>query len=149
MASSLIAVPALTKVLLQTFLVGFTSGETIRRMRGTFVTVGTSGFYYHGAVGAFIANDTAIVAGVGSLLDPVTDVGDDAWLWYHSFHGGPSTAGEPGSAGQGGGQVVEIDSKAMRRLDNGYTLAIVVANSSATQTFSIALLVRVLGSEAS
>jgi len=75
----------------------------------------------------------------------VTDVEDDAWLWYQSFHGAGSSLG--GGAGPGGiTQVIEIDSKAMRRIETGYTLAFVVANSSATQSFSIALAVRLLSS---
>ena len=148
-ATGLTLVPAVTKVLLATAVPDFTSGETIRRLRGTFLVKGAEAFFYHGALGAFIANDTAVAAGVASLLDPVTDVGDDAWLWYQSFHGGPATAGEPGSAGQSGAQVYSIDSKAMRRMQPGFTLVFVVANSSASVDFSVALSVRALGSESS
>ena len=145
-----VSVPALTKVLLATATPDFDSGETVRRMRGTFiVSAATAGLFYHGAVGAFIANDRAVIAGVASLLDPVTDVQDDAWLWYHSFHGGALTVGEPGSAGTNAAQVFEIDSKAMRRMARGFTLVFVVGNSSAASGFQIALSVRVLGSESS
>ena len=148
-AVGLVAVPGGTKVLLATAVPEFISGETIRRMRGTFMTVSATALIYHGAIGAFIANDTAVAAGVASLLDPVMDVADDAWLWYHSFHGGSFAAGEPGLAGDSASQVVEIDSKAMRRMDNGYSLVFVVANGTPANAFNIALSVRVLGSEAS
>ena len=146
-ASALTTVTAATKVLLATIVPEFVSGETIRRMRGTLYVKGTEASSFHGACGVFVANDTAIAAGVASLLDPVTDVEDDAWFWYQSFHGGGST--EPGSAGVGGGQVLEIDSKAMRRVSTGYAVAIVVANASSTQDFAVALSLRALGSEAS
>ena len=146
-ATALTAVPAATKVLLAVLVLVFVSGETIRRMRGTFYTKASEVSSYHGAIGAFVANDTAIAAGVASLLDPVTDVADDAWMWYQSFHGGGTAT--PGSAGDQAGQVWEVDSKAMRRVETGYSLVIVVANSTSAVDFSCALSFRALGSEAS
>ena len=147
MAAGLVPVAASTKVLVAALSPEFVSGETIRRMRGTLAVTATSAFFFHGAIGAFVANDAALTAGVGSLLDPVTDVAEDAWFWYQSFHGGAFTA--EGSAGSGSAQVMAIDSKAMRRVEMGYSVAFVVANGSAVSTFSIALSLRVLGSEAS
>ena len=146
-AIGLTAVPALTKVLLTTATPEFVSGETIRRIRGTFYTKAAELASYHGAIGAFVANNTAVAAGVASLLDPVSDVEDDAWMWYESFHGGGTASA--GSAGDNAGQVRIIDSKAMRRVDDGYTLVFVVANSTTMVDFNIALSLRALGSEAS
>jgi len=146
-ATGPVAVPALTKVLLALFLPSFPSGETMRRFRGTFYVFGTSVANFHGAVGSFVANDTAIAAGVASLLDPVTDVASDAWFWYQSFHGGGNA--DPGSAGADSSQVYTIDSKAMRRVDRGYQVAVVVANAAAATAFSVAYSARLLGSEAS
>ena len=148
-ATAPIGVPALTKVLIAVAGPTFPTGTTVRRMRGTFYVFGTSVGNFHGAVGSFVANDTAIGVGVGSLLDPVTDVSDDAWFWYQSFHGGGNGADSSGSAGADSSQVLTIDSKAMRRVDRGYSVVFVVGNSSAVQTFSVALSVRVLGSAAS
>ena len=143
-ATGLSAVPALSKLLLASFTSDFVSGETIRRMRGTLL-VNTVAAGFHGAIGAYVANTVAIAAGVGSLLDPVTNVSDDAWFWYQSFGGITGN----GSAGGGGAQLLSIDSKAMRRVETGYAVVFVVANSSATLAYSVALLVRLLGSEAS
>jgi len=149
-ATGVVSIPAVTKVLLATFVPEFTSGETIRRLRGTFfVHSNTATGTAHGAIGAFIANDTAVAAGVASLLDPVTDVQDDAWLWYHSFHLGTNATTSPGSAGAQSAQVYMIDSKAMRKLSTGFTMVFVGANSHATNGFSLALSVRALGSESS
>ena len=143
-ATAQVFVPASTKVLLQTIVPEFVSGETIRRLRGSVFVQG--GVFYTGAIGAFVANDLAIAAGAASLLDPVTDVNDDAWFWYQSFQGdgsGPS----PGSAGNLGGQMLIIDSKAMRRVETGFQVAIMVANGSAVTTFFVSVSVRALGSE--
>jgi len=123
------------------------AGETIRRMRGTLFVRAADVGTFHGAIGAFVANNTAIAAGVASLLDPVTDVADDAWFWYQSFGGGGSA--DPGSAGPSSSQVLSIDSKAMRRVADGFAIVFVVANSSGATAFNIALSLRTLGSEAS
>ena len=112
-ATGITTVPALTKVLLAIFTPDFTSGETIRRLWGTFFVRSATAATYHGAVGSFVANDVAIAAGVASLLDPVTNVADDAWYWYQSFSGSNSNAGEPGGAGARASQLLEIDSKSM------------------------------------
>lgn len=147
-ATGMVSVPAVTKVLLATFIPAFPTGETIRRLRGTFMVRALEvGFTFHGAIGAFIANDTAVSAGVASLLDPVTDVQDDAWLWYQSFHGAGAATGEPGSAGSNAAQVYTIDSKAMRKMEVGFTTVVVVANASGSEDFQIALSMRALGSE--
>jgi len=141
-----IAIAGNTKVLLASFTPDFVSGETLRRMRGTFFVQGAGVGLYHGAVGAYVANNTAIAQGVASLLDPDTNVADDAWTWYRSFSG---DSGAAGSAGADGAQLLEIDSRSMRRIETGYGLVFVVANSNASLSFNVTLSVRVLGSEAS
>ena len=145
-APAFVTVPALTKVLIQSFGPEFVSGETVRRMRGTVVVKapGTGG--YHGAIGCYVASNLALAAGVGSLLDPVTNVDDDVWMWYQSFagHGAGS-----GSAGANGAQLLEIDSKSMRRVSTGMQLVFVTANSNVGLSYEIAFSVRLLGSEAS
>ena len=148
-AAGITVVPALSKILMAFATPEFPSGETIRRIRGTLFVRSATSATFHGAIGAFIANDTAIAAGVASLLDPVTNVADDAWLWYQSFHGSNSNAGEPGGAGARASQVYPIDSKAMRRMDIGFAVVFVVANASVANSFEVALSLRVLGSEAS
>ena len=142
-AAAQTTVPTATKVLLTTIVPEFVSGETIRRLRGTLFVQGA--LFYSGAIGAFVANDLAIAAGAGSLLDPVTDVQDDAWFWYQSFQGdgsGPS----PGSAGNLGGQLLMVDNKAMRRVETGFQVAFMVANAGAN-LLTISLSLRALGSE--
>jgi len=141
-----VTVAALTKVLLFSFIPDFVSGETLRRIRGTLAVQATIAGNYNGAVGAYVAGINAVAAGVGSLIDPVTDVDDDAWVWYQSFAG--FGAGD-GQAGALGGQMFPIDNKAMRRVETGYTLVFVAANANAVVGLNVALSFRVLGSEAS
>ena len=145
-AGSATLIAGSTKVLLASFTPDFVSGETVRRMRGTLFVQGAGVGLYHGAIGAYVANNAAISVGVGSLLDPVTNVADDAWMWYRSFSG---DSGAAGAAGADGAQLLEIDSKAMRRIETGFALVFVVTNANASLTFNVALSVRVLGSEAS
>ena len=146
-ASTFTSVPALTKVLLTFISPEFVSGETIRRFRGTLFVAGSSATSYHGAIGAFVAGNNAITAGVASLIDPVTDVSDDAWMWYQSFSGAGTAVITAGPGGTN--QLIPIDSKAMRRVETGYAIAFVVANASATTNFVVALSLRALGSESS
>ncbi len=146
-ASGAIVVPATTKVLLASLVSTAGRGETVRRMRGTFIVSAQEATSFHGAIGAFVANNLAVTAGVASLLDPVTNVGDDAWFWYQSFHGQGNAS--PGSAGGASGQVYSIDSKAMRRVDDGFAIVLVVANATAASDFAVALSLRALSSEAS
>ncbi len=148
MSSSVTVVAPLTKVLLATLAPEFVSGETIRRMRGTLMVgaSASSATAFHGAVGAYVASDAAVIVGITALLDPSTNVADDAWLWYQSFAGKP--AGD-GSAGALGTQLIEIDNKAMRRIETGFQVVFVAANPAAIGSLHLALSIRVLGSEAS
>ena len=56
-------------------------------------------------------------------------------------------AGGSGSAGDEGSQLLEVDSKAMRRVETGYGLVFVIANGSASTQIQVALSLRALGSE--
>jgi len=138
-ASGATGVPGLTKIFLVSIAPEFVSGETIRRIRGTMLVNANVSGTYHGAVGAYVANDNAVTAGVASMLDPVTNVGDDAWMFYRSFAG--NGAGD-GSAGAFGAQLLDIDSRAMRRVETGYQLVFVVANAHPTLQFNVALSLR-------
>ena len=147
-AAGFILVPPATKVLLATVVPIWPGGETIRRLRGTFTVVSDQSAAFetqNGAVGACVVGDLAVTAGVASIKDPVTDVEDDTWLWYHSFN----LFNEGGQSGAGSNNLMVIDSKAQRKLPIGNTLVFVVANSSVFFGFSISLSVRVLGSETS
>ncbi len=84
-----------------------------------------------GAVGAAVLEDTAIAVGIASLPDPVTDVADDFWLMYQGLHTRISFVSGGGLV-EPAGMVVEIDSKAMRKLPTGKSLAFIIANGDAS-----------------
>jgi len=97
--------------------------ETLARTRGLLdvqLTSSTSaGDGYFGAVGIGIGTSAAFAVGAGSLPSPITELGWDGWLWHQfiSVH-------EDSADGQGGGaahQRVEVDSKAMRKLNTDET----------------------------
>jgi len=122
-------------------------GLTIVRIRGEFVfwlitaTADRDGFF--GAVGIGIFNDNALTAGVASVQTPIADEGWDGWMWHRYF--GCISAGQISAAGVAlsGGQVgpvthgvrVEVDSKAMRKIPTGMSLAVVLeVNEAPTAT---------------
>ena len=95
---------------------GTEQGLTMIRIRGqlnaaldVFTSVGDG---YQGAVGIGIASLAAVTAGIGSVPTPLTEQDSDNWMWWHplSVHGGLALASETR-----GHQVLEIDTKAMRK----------------------------------
>ncbi len=141
-------VPANNKLLLASFLPQDDLEVTVRRIRGRLM-VGSDQVAASedqlGALGAGIFSATAITAGVASLPDPVTDVGSDVWQLY--VHIGQNVqfltaAGiRPDFL-----WAYEFDSKAMRRIPEGYGIAFVVANASATHGMRVSMGMRLLSS---
>ncbi len=89
---------------------------------------------FFGAVGVGVFTDAAIVAGVASLNLPITDEFWDGWLWHSYFAclttGQISAAGVSLSGGQTNNVTaavrMEVDSKAMRKVPVGQSLAVVL-----------------------
>ncbi len=114
--------------------------ETIRRTRGQItVSAGASG-PISCTVGFMVANDLAVTAGAASLPGPVTDASDDSWfVWVPILFQAVS-----------GQQVLEFqmafDSKAMRRVEEGYSVAIMLENNSPVVTIDVAIAFSILAS---
>ncbi len=149
-ASGLTVLPASSKVLLASVVLSNPGiNETIRRTRGIVLVTSDQGSIQEeqlGAVGAMLVTDTAVGAGVASLPDPVTDANDDGWfVWlpFMQISGAQVTAG---TASQTAMNRYEFDSKAMRRMEEGYQVAFVAANASATRGLSIAITISLLSS---
>ncbi len=79
-------------------------------------------------MGFVVVNDLAIAAGAASLPGPHTDSSDDGWFVWQPF----MQAGTGNSAGMKLGERYEFDSKAMRRIEEGFSVAVMVENSHAT-----------------
>ena len=138
-----LTVAAATKALLVTFSLSNPSiGETVRRTRGRILIQSDqtgADEAYMGAMGAIVITDLAIAAGAASIPGPVTDASDDGWFVWEPLLGSHQS-------GEGDAQVFEFDSKAMRRIEEGFGLAFMVENASATTGLEIAFGVSMLSS---
>lgn len=119
-----------TKVLLFTIELsnpGIT--ETVRRTRGRFALQGVGEDKRLGALGFVIVNDLAAAAGVASMPGPVTDASDEGWFVWEPFVSSKSSAAALESVNY------EFDSKGMRKLEQGFQIAVIVENASAEDQF--------------
>ena len=78
-----------------------------------------------GSIGMMVVSDQAITTGITAVPDPVSQAASDGWFLYRSFgvQGGPI----------GGQEVFEFkfDSRAQRKVEEGFDIAVVVGNSAA------------------
>jgi len=91
------------------------------------------------ALGAAVVTDEALSSGVGSVPNPTTNAGSDAWFIYERLFG--TQAIDVNGAIQH--VSTKIDSKAARKVEDGFDLAVVVENPLATGV-SVTTFVRVL-----
>ena len=136
-----------TKVLLATFVLSNPGiSETVRRTRGRFAVLSDQGAVIeqqNGAIGLIVVSDLAIAAGVASIPGPVTDASDDGWFVWEGFTQ-VSRQVLGGSVDQTGYPYYEFDSKAMRKVADGFGIAVVA--EALSQGTSIGLVVSLLGS---
>ena len=114
-----------TKVLLGSFSPSVAGiNETVRRTRGLISIVSDQTSVIETQAGAFgmvMVTDLAIAAGAASIPGPITDASDDGWfVWQAFFQSGLQTSFNN----------YEFDSKAMRRMQDGYSAAIMVENAN-------------------
>ncbi len=124
-------------------------GEVVRRTRGRFVvasdqTAATETQF--GAIGFIVVNDIAIALGVTGMPGPVTDANDDGWFVWEPF----LQISEAGIGAADGAATVapgfEYDSKAMRRIEEGFGIAVIAENSSSVHALNIAVSFSILTS---
>jgi len=84
-----------------------------------------------GALGFVVVNDLAVAAGVASMPGPVTDASDDGWFVWQPFMSRKTGATTFESVEE------RFDSKAMRRIEEGFTVAVIAENSNPTQSIEI------------
>ena len=96
-----------------------------------------------GAFGIAIVSEQARAAGAASVLGPQINSDWDGWLFWHAITARMefiSAVGlEPHFA-----TVVEIDSKAMRKVEDNMGMVIVAENASASTVFDLAINIRTL-----
>jgi len=137
--------PAVSKVLLTTVVLNNPGiSETVRRTRGLVSIRSDQNAAVEpqlGAFGAVVVSDLAIAAGAGSIPGPVTEAQDDGWFLWVPFN---QTSTKSLTAGALHSVQYEFDSKAMRRVEQGFGVAFMVENASSVfgleMSFSISVL---------
>jgi len=122
---------AATAVLDSTAVPDAVEGETIIRTRGHIAIMTDQAAAAQedqiGAVGMAIASDQAVAVGVGSLPTPYTDQDSDLWFMHQYFVN--RTRVDSASVHSASGlNIFPFDSKAMRKMEEGQTLIVVVEN---------------------
>ena len=136
-------VAAATKVLVNIIVLSNPGiGETVRRTRGLIMVKSDQSAaeeQQFGAVGFVVVNDLAIAAGAAAIPGPFSEQDDDGWyVWqplFSSFESGETSA-----------QFYPFDSKAMRRVEEGFSVAVMVENASATTGLEVAIAISSLSS---
>ena len=126
-----VTVAAGTKVLFASFILSNIGiNETVRRTRGIIhmrSDQAAGNEDQAGAFGMIVVTDLAVAAGAASIPGPVTDASDDGWFVWVPMIGAGATVTE-GRVGFS----FEFDSRAMRRVQEGFTIALMYENASAT-----------------
>jgi len=93
-----------------------------------------------GAMGMILVSDSAFAAGIASLPDPITDQDNDGWFMYQAF----ASQGDA-SVTSSNPRTYPFDSKAKRIVElEGVTLAVIVANASASHGIKFSINFRIL-----
>ncbi len=111
---------------------------TIVRTRGYLYIksdslVGTEAF--NGAFGIAVVNGEAFDAGVGSIPTPYTESFDDRWL-YHEYIAGGTVVTTGGDVATSDPFTSQLDGKAMRKVNIGDVVVVVIENGSPTLGFN-------------
>jgi len=94
-----------------------------------------------GALGFFIANDTAIALGATALLDPVGDASDDTWFVWMPFQ----MEGRQLTVVANNGINFPFDSRGQRKMQQGQSVAVMLGNGSATNGLRAGISFSMLG----
>ena len=93
-----------------------------------------------GAFGMILVSDTAFGAGAASIPSPVADADNDGWFVFQAFNQKGNTAITSPSSKE-----YMFDSKAKRIISSeGVTIAVMIANASASHVVTFALSLRIL-----
>ena len=105
---------------------------TIVRTRGilnVFPNIVTASQFIVGAYGICVVNGEAFDAGVASVISPWSESFDSRWF-YHTFWSIAAPFGTGSGPMQMATQIIEIDSKSMRKIERGDVIVSVIENAS-------------------
>ena len=93
---------------------------------------------YAGAVGVAVVSDQAVAVGVTAVPIPITDMSSDLWLMHQLFMASVQIEEASGNGAFLRSTNFEIDSKAMRKVEDGQDL-VVVGELALTSGFNITI----------
>ena len=124
-----LVIPPAVKVLITSFALNNPGiGETIRRTRGSFFVHSDQVAAQETQVGAFgmvVVSDLALAAGAASIPGPSTEAADDGWFVWQGFVGRQQGIMFPMNMDR-----YTFDSKAMRRVEEGFGVAVMFENAA-------------------
>ncbi len=113
---------------------------TIIRVRGIVtVRVAAASTQSFGALGLAVVTEQARAAGAASLPGPMTNSSGEQWLMYQALMSNTGTVLDSRHM-----FVYEIDSKAMRKVEDNEAIVLMVENGGSA-TFRVAVNLRILG----
>ncbi len=95
-----------------------------------------------GAFGICIVTDQAAAIGITAIPTPITDQSSDIWHTYQFGVAGLQVSSAVGLIAEG--RHFEFDSKAMRKVEDGFTIASVFENGSSSDGLSYVAIFRML-----
>ena len=119
---------------------------TVVRTRGTIAYRSdqhTAEERYGGGFGIAVVSDQAVAIGVTAVPTPVTDYGSDLWFVIEQMYGTVGLTTDVGFEGNFGKERT-LDSKAMRKVDVGQDLIVVLETPSFTVSFDTVMAFRML-----
>ena len=114
---------------------------TVIRVVGTLWTLSDQTASFEtpfGGLGMAVVNDKAIAVGITAIPDPVAQEGSDLWFMYKFWAATVDASGERRL------QVQEFDSRAMRKVDEGSDIAIMIGNGNNADAAAFVLKFRML-----
>ncbi len=121
-------------------------GEVVRRTRGRLLVLSDQDTVVEsqiGTLGMAVVTDASVAIGATALPGPVTELDDDIWFLWEPFLDASDTM-EAAATGIIHSQ--DFDSKAMRRVEEGRSVIVMVENASAVFTLTIQVAMSMLTS---
>ncbi len=83
---------------------------------------------YIGAVGMAVVTDQALAIGVTAVPTPLTDAASDSFFLWNAIAG--HLEFETNAGYRNTGEMAQVDSKAMRKVEDGFDVAVTIENGS-------------------
>jgi len=120
-------------------------GLTLARIRGRVFfylnSAAAAGDFIRGAIGLGLTSSEGTAAGIASVPTPVTEISAETWLWWDFFSMRSVTDAEAINQGGMAQYMLEIDTKAMRKMNVGDSLYLAVEASAVSGTISLTMTV--------